>query len=32
MALPFGFGQLMMAAILYWGVGDNSIGDSDAEQ
>jgi hypothetical protein len=32
MALPFGVGQLMMAAILYWGVSDNSIGDSDAEQ
>ena len=32
MALPFGVGQLMMAAILYWGVGDNSIGDSDVEQ
>ena len=32
MALPFGIGQLMMAAVLYWGVGDNSIGDGDAEQ
>ena len=32
MALPFGIGQLMMAAILYWGVGDNSIGDIDVEQ
>ena len=32
MALPFGMGQLMMAGILYWGVGDNSIGDSDVEQ
>ena len=32
MALPFGVGQLMMAAILYWGVGDNSVGDNDAEQ
>jgi hypothetical protein len=32
MALPFGLGQLMMAAILYWSVGDNSVGDNDAEQ
>jgi hypothetical protein len=32
MALPFGIGQLMMAAILYWCVGDNSIGDNDAGQ
>lgn len=32
MALPFAVGQLAMAAILYWGVGDNSIEDGDAEQ
>lgn len=32
MALPFGAGQLMMAAILYWGVGDNNVEDVDAEQ
>jgi hypothetical protein len=32
MALPFGVGQLLMAAILYRGVGDNSIEDIDAEQ
>ena len=31
MALPFGVGQLAMAAILYWGVGDNRIEDEDAE-
>jgi hypothetical protein len=32
MALPFGIGQFAMAAILYWGVGDNSVEDNDAEQ
>jgi hypothetical protein len=32
MALPFGIGQLMMAVILCWGVGDHSIGDIDVEQ
>ncbi len=30
MALPFGVGQLTMAAILYWGVSDNSVEDGDA--
>jgi hypothetical protein len=30
MALPFGVGQLAMAAILYWGVGDISTEDGDA--
>src|SRR5215468_4470200 len=30
MALPFGVGQLAMAAILYWGVGDTSTEDGDA--
>jgi hypothetical protein len=32
MALPFAVGQLAMAAILYWGVGDNRIEDGDGEQ
>jgi hypothetical protein len=32
MALPFGVGQLAMAAILYWGVGDSSIEEGNAEQ
>ena len=32
MALPFGVGQLAMAAILYWGVGDTSTEDGDAGQ
>ena len=32
MALPFGVGQLVMAAILYWGVGDNSAEEIDAGQ
>ena len=32
MAVPFGFGQLMMAAILYWGVADKSAGEDDAER
>src|SRR5882757_7210316 len=31
MALPFGLGQLMMAAVLYWGVGDNNVEVGDAE-
>jgi hypothetical protein len=31
MALPFGFGQLLMAAILYWGAADNRVGEHDAE-
>jgi hypothetical protein len=31
MAVPFGFGQLLMAAILYWSVGESSIGEYDAE-
>ena len=31
MALPFGVGQLAMAALLYWGVGDNRIEDEHAE-
>jgi hypothetical protein len=30
MALPFGVGQLAMAAILYWGVGDSNTEDGDA--
>lgn len=32
MALPFGLGQLMMAAILYWCVGDSNVESIDAEQ
>ena len=32
MAVPFGFGQFLMAAILYWGVADNSVGEHDAER
>lgn len=32
MALPFGLGQLAMAAILYWGVGDTNTEDGDAGQ
>jgi hypothetical protein len=31
MAVPFGFGQLLMAAILYWSAGENSVGECDAE-
>ena len=31
MAAPFGFGQLLMAAILYWGAADNRVGEHDAE-
>jgi hypothetical protein len=32
MALPFGVGQLAMAAILYWGVGAGSVEDGNVEQ
>jgi hypothetical protein len=32
MAVPFGIGQLAMAAILYWGVADHRAGECDAEQ
>ena len=32
MAVPFAIGQLMMAAILYWGVADHRAGECDAEQ
>jgi hypothetical protein len=32
MAAPFGFGQLLMAAILYWSGGENSVGDYDAKR
>jgi hypothetical protein len=31
MAIPFGFGQLAMAAILYWSAGENGGGEYDAE-
>jgi hypothetical protein len=31
MAVPFGFGQLSMAAILYWSVGESSVGEYDGE-
>jgi hypothetical protein len=31
MAVPFGIGQFTMAAILFWGVGENSVGEHDAE-
>src|ERR1700704_1956454 len=32
MAVPFGIGQFAMAAILFWGVGENSVGEHDAEE
>jgi hypothetical protein len=32
MAVPFGFGQLLMAAILHWGVANNGVGEHDAER
>jgi hypothetical protein len=32
MAVPFGIGQLVMAAILYWSVADHRAGECDAEQ
>src|SRR6516225_10039374 len=32
MAVPFGIGQLVMAAILYWSVADHHAGECDAEQ
>ena len=31
MAIPFGVGQLSMAAILYWSAGENRVGELDAE-
>jgi hypothetical protein len=31
MAIPFGVGQSAMAAILHWGVGENSVGEFDVE-
>jgi hypothetical protein len=31
MAVPFGFGQLLMAAILYLDAADNRVGEHDAE-